>query len=89
MLMRVARLSFIVAVAVVLFAFTFVAGVCVAFLLAGWLHSMMMDDPVRQFWQPRLDRLDAYFLHIVVVAWALLFGVAWRFSSGLRGTRRI
>jgi hypothetical protein len=25
------------------------------FAIGGWLHSMTMDNPVRQTWQPRCD----------------------------------
>ena len=83
------RVFRIVATAVGALLLVIVGGWCVAFLLAGWLHSMMMDDPVRQLWQPRIDHGMHYFVWIVLAAWLVLFSVCWRLTNGFRGPRHI
>ena len=49
--------------------------VVVAFIfgmkMAMWLHSMAYADPVRQEWQPRLDKFDSIFWFGTVIPWLL------------------
>ena len=52
--------------------------VVVAFLvgvrMAAWLHSMAYADPVRQEWQPKLDRIGSALWFGTLIPW-LLFTV--------------
>jgi hypothetical protein len=37
--------------------------------MAAWLHSMAYDDPVRQEWQPKLDRIGSILWFGTFVPW--------------------
>jgi hypothetical protein len=83
------RIFRIIAIAAGALLVTTIMGWCVAFLLAGWLHSMMMNDPMRQLWQPRIDHAMYYFAQIVLVVWLLFVSLCWKFTHGFRGTQHI
>ena len=50
------------------------AAFLVGMLMAGWLHSMAYDDPVRQAWEPKLDRIGDILWFCTIVPW-LVFTV--------------
>ena len=45
----------------------FVAGI----KMAAWLHSMAYTDPIRQEWQPKLDRLGNILWFGTLIPWVL------------------
>lgn len=71
--------------AVVSLLVTVVTGFIVMFRATGWLHSMMINDPVRQLWQPRVDYASSHFIELAIATSLLLFCAAWCFTNGFRG----
>jgi hypothetical protein len=39
--------------------------------MAAWLHSMAYADPVRQEWQPKLDRIASVLWFGTLIPWLL------------------
>jgi len=39
--------------------------------MAAWLHSMAYGDPVRQEWQPKLDRIGSFLWFGTFIPWVL------------------
>jgi hypothetical protein len=60
-------------VAILLFLVT--ASMDAEFFAAGWLHSMMMDNPVRHVWQARFDFLAYLRIPILITAWIILSAI--------------
>ena len=72
---------------------TFLFAITVAWLVMNlsiaWLNSMAANDPVRQLWDPRIQRAVPHCIEIFIGLWLLLFGLCWLFTHGLRGSRHI
>jgi hypothetical protein len=49
-----------------------VARICMPFVAAGWVHSKMMNDPVRPLLQERVALLNQLSIPIVVAIWGVL-----------------